>query len=262
MPTTLPPVQNIGIVPAKRVTRLMSKALESAKKHQTLSPIENSAIVEVNRAYNEGAAVDGSDNNVPTNRAKISIRKPLDSVQERHTSSAIVPAKRDKRLLTAPCASVPAKRTKRCQSQSQNKSNSRNTDEDSVSSLIAMNCKLSNAILESKKQLYERSNALQKMSEKYFEKEVENITLKNLISVKVDQIQTLQKVIDEIKSQQFCTDLIRFDADSNIGISVAPVPVLSENVFSFDDGEPNDNTGTLEPQTADNGEDFHWSPTD
>lgn len=137
-----------------------------------------------------------------------------------------VPAKRNRRLKSTPIHDenprddlnappvVPAKRNRRLQSTPQlspNFSASSNTGNDPVSSLVAVNCKLTNEFLVMKKQLYDKNEELLKIQCILNEKNIEMIKLESKIAERDAEIEELRNNLEKFKAEKFCNDLIEFD---------------------------------------------------
>lgn len=77
-----------------------------------------------------------------------------------------------------------------------------------MSEVVSVNCKLTNELLDMKKSLIEKNDALIAMQAKYYEKELECEKLKSLASEKDHQIGNLSKMIEMMRAEKICTDLI------------------------------------------------------
>lgn len=163
----------------QRITRQMSKSLSSATKHN-LSPSKGSVpkktVVAAKRA--------GRLNSAPCRlRQAVVVLSPIKETGEKQKRAT---KKRD-------TAAVP------------------NDSNDNISSLIAMNCKLTFEVLDTKKTLSEKNNALLKIQKNYFESQLEVIALQKSNTEKDQQIDMLLKQIERLKAERFCSDLISFD---------------------------------------------------
>lgn len=130
-----------------------------------------------------------------------------------------IPAKRTRRFTSVPASvantstasststssvqNVPAKRQRRLGSSTSKRLKSTPTvaEEDSLSTIIAMNCKLTNEILLAKKQLSEKGDALLKMQQTLHEKNAECQDLRV-------KIMELESSLEKLRAEQFCNDLI------------------------------------------------------
>lgn len=81
-------------------------------------------------------------------------------------------------------------------------------DVDVMSNVVSVNCKLTNELLEIKKSLREKNDALIAMQVKYYEKDLECEKLKSLASEKDHQIVDLSEKIEIMRAEKVCTDLI------------------------------------------------------
>lgn len=191
--------ENSTYVPGKRITRLQSKALESGKSTKE-QPVKASGS-DLQKKGNDNSNVAGSQKS----------KRDL-SPNNRDTT----PAKRVNRSKSTMVESntyVAGKRNKRLASKQHGSSNDKDStsDKDSFSRLIAMNCKLTSELLDSKKMLSEKNNALLQMQQNLFDKELNIVTMKDLLSYKEKQLEMLRKEFDQMKNERFCTDLIQFD---------------------------------------------------
>lgn len=157
--------------------------------------------------------------------------------QEKNVSSiSIVPGKRNRRLIATPHKNedsvassskqlksttqefvVPAKRGRRLFSTPLSASNKRvisssaEKQEDALSKAIGLNCKLTNELLSVKNSLFQKSEELLKMQQKFYEKYIEYNTLVHLIETKDAEIMALKVSMEKLHAEQFCDDLINFE---------------------------------------------------
>lgn len=152
-------------------------------------------------------------------------KKTVSNVPEPKTS--YVPAKRVRR-----CDSLPPKAAMRHRNsqdseaiegngknkgKNKGKPKGNNTETDGMMDIIGLNCKLTNDMLGMKKQLVEKLDEFNKMQKQFFEKDVECLKLKSLLSEKEKLIDDFKKEIDALKDQMFCSDLIQFDVEDQNG---------------------------------------------
>lgn len=221
---TLFTVKNNAVVPSKPMTRLMRKALEQ----ENLSPIKFTAAAKRTARLMSAPT--------ESNKTPVVLLPRLKDVGNFHVqNTSVAPGKRTARLLSVPSktnkkspavsspikdacsihakntSARPAKHTARLKSVCEERDEQ--SEIDSISRLIALNCKLTNEILETKKVLCEKNNTLLKIQQKLFEKEVETIDLKHLLSKQLEEIEMLKKEVSQLKDERFVTDLINFDAE-------------------------------------------------
>lgn len=126
-----------------------------------------------------------------------------------------VPAKTRKSLNLEPSTDsnekrvIPAKRNRRFESTPQQPA-SIEKPEETISNIVAMNCKLTNEILATKKQLCEKSDALLKLQEKFHAKDIQCMNFQTEMVVMTEKIRELEKLIEQLRSERFCND---FDFD-------------------------------------------------
>lgn len=148
--------------------------------------------------------------------------KTSPKIREKHVSFENVPfatAKRTRRFANIPAsfanenaepsASMPNVSAKRKSRHSSTmpmklKTTSLREDDNSLSSIIAMNCKLTNEVLLAKKPLSEQSEALLKMHQTLLEKSVECQDLRS-------EVQELQQSLERMRDERFCNDLIELE---------------------------------------------------
>lgn len=82
---------------------------------------------------------------------------------------------------------------------------------DVMSQVIATNCKLVTEILNLKRSLFEKADALMKMQAKYYEEVMKHMNSNVLVKQRGDEIEKLKKEVENLKAAQFCTDLIKLD---------------------------------------------------
>lgn len=92
-----------------------------------------------------------------------------------------------------------------------NPSNKESNSNSTFMDVVALNCKLTNEILETKKYLFQKTDALSQLEKSFHEKSIECIELKSKISEHEIKIKTLENKIENTKAEQFCDDLILFD---------------------------------------------------
>lgn len=120
----------------------------------------------------------------------------------------------------------------------------RESSDKSFSRSIAMQCTLTTELLNSKKQLSEKNDALLKMQEKCF-------TMEKLLSEKDQQLMKLQNDFDNLKAERFCDDLIQFDEPTNSEIQTNTVDENSVEEIA---------SATPSIATEDNSDGFQWTP--
>lgn len=156
--------------------------------------------------------------------------RKLASVQEEESAQEkpTVPAKRSRRLFSAPQRStnkepdpptetVSAKRGRRLQSATQKSDNKKAdspSDEDTISKVVTMICKLTNELLLAKKQLSDKSDFVLKLQQSYFEKNIECNKAQAVIEEKNKKIEELQNTIEVMRAEKYCDDLIKFEENS------------------------------------------------
>lgn len=176
-------------------------------------------------------------------------------------SETVVPGKRGRRLLSLPNRTeisnsisneinqkqkvIPAKRKRRVAS-TPAISQTDGQPNDTMSKIVAMNCKLTNEILVAKKQLYEKTDDLLKLQELYFTKQAEYKDLQAKTAVMAEQIKELERTVEQLRAEQFCNNLIDFDATAILPASEAPVNVncVDLNDILFDTTAMNDDIRT------------------
>lgn len=135
-------------------------------------------------------------------------------------ASDVVPAKRNRRLVSTPLLRptqskpkeqlTPGKRKRRFDSTPQQGTSV--GEDDTLSKIVALNCKLTNEVLVSKKQLFEKTNMLLKLQEDFHTKEIECMNLQTENAKKAAKVEELEKCIENMRSAQYCDDLIDFGA--------------------------------------------------
>lgn len=117
---------------------------------------------------------------------------------------------------------TPKKRTRRCMSMCSERTNAerspakrqrgkieeKDKEETSLSALINMNCKLTNEVLSTKKQLCEKVDALLNLQ----------ITLREKIDECNDlraKVNELENRLEKMQAEQYCDDLIQFEPNTN-----------------------------------------------
>lgn len=232
----------------------------------------------------------GVDAAMPSKRiSKRQMSKPLRSAME-HTLSpsksndsgankTVVPAKRVNRFKSTPCGSLrhvvvlsPMEETgannKRATKQ-RGTFAAPNVSDTDVSSLIAMNCKLTSEVLDTKKLLSDKNNALLEIQKDYFAEQLEVIALKKSNLEKDQQIDMLRKEIEQIRAERFCTDLIRFDEEGHSQDSVdnpENTAQTHETYLLGSDLETEDEAkgceSDLQTELDQESSGFQWTPTD
>lgn len=210
-------------------------------------------------------AVEGKQKTRTRGTAKTSNLPSEDS----SSSKTCVPSKRTNRLNSAPCnirnpvvvlspIDETGNKYKRATKQHGSKASTvRNHDsDDSTSKLIAMHCQLTSEVLETKKLLSEKCNALLKLNQDYCQSQLEVVVLKNSNEDKDRQINILRKELEQLKAERFATDLIRFD-DEIIDLVPTKEPSEASGVSAemMDELIPQINT------PSDNTK-FQWTPID
>lgn len=294
--------KNSTIVPGKRITRLQSKAIDSGKRRDEQS---NNANANANGMSQNGGDVAKSHkrqrnkSTIPDNdaesttyvagkRNKRLVSTVFESRMEKSgkasksgmaNKSNATPAKRANRSMSCTAeisACVPSKRTK-------------NSDfnQDPISRLIAVNCKLTNELLDSKKVLSEKNNSLLEMQGKMLQKELELVATKNLLFTAGQQVEMLEKKLKQLKAEQYCTDLIQLEDASTSqtdihgfgsinspqsindgatnGATTSQVDLLSYDINfdeASDEGPISQQHDAISNETDHDGNDFQWTPTD
>lgn len=82
---------------------------------------------------------------------------------------------------------------------------------DALSTTIAMNCKLTNEVIDTKKLLLAKSDDLLKMQQQFYEKEIACKTLEAKVAEQDGKINELEKRIEQMRAELFTDDLINFD---------------------------------------------------
>lgn len=86
--------------------------------------------------------------------------------------------------------------------------------DNTLSNVIAMNCKLTNEILFAKKQLSEKNDALFKIQQSLHERDIECNNLKAKMLEMVGEIEELKRCMEVMRAERFCDDLIEFGDDA------------------------------------------------
>lgn len=266
------------VVPGKRNTRLMSKLTLNRTKS----------------GEDDDGTKSSDDADMQSKRMpKRVMSKPLKSVTE-HISfpskgsangaiKMILPAKRVNRLKSTPCPSSqpvvvlsPIKeagdKNKRAIKQRGAYAIPNICDAD-VSSLIAMNCKLTSEVLDAKKLLSDKNNALLKIQKECFEEQLKVVALEKSNTEKDQQIDILRKEIEDIKAERFCTDLIRFDEEGHLQVTVNnpentaqthPTDLLDSYLEPEDEVKADESVLQKEPgqELAQGNSGFQWTPTE
>lgn len=298
--------KNATVMPGRRITRLQSKAIDSGK-----SSNEQSGNANGNGMSKNGGAV-AKSRKKPCNQPPISdndtesetyvagkrnrrlISTPFQDRMEKSANTStsgtankgtVSPAKRTNRSVSCAgesSAYVPAKRTKKSDGK-HGPSNDVDLNNDSISRLIAVNCKLTKELLDSKKVLSEKNNSLLKIQENLFQKELELVNTKNLLSAADRQVEMIRKELDQLKAERHCEDLIQFDHvqtdatnpsqgindEATNGATTSQADLLSFDLLHSMTGEASDDIGptsqqpdAIENRTEDDGNDFQWTPTE
>lgn len=87
------------------------------------------------------------------------------------------------------------------------------TADSSKDIVIALNCKLTNDSLMSKKLLSEKNDLLLKMQLENHRKEVECMSLQTLVADQKKRIEELNKQIEQLRAEQYCSDLIELGGE-------------------------------------------------
>lgn len=82
---------------------------------------------------------------------------------------------------------------------------------DEMAKVISLNCKLTNEVLNMKKLLFERTDELIKLQERFHQKDTEYLQLNAMLLKTKKEKDDLSKELNEMKAEQFCSDLIIFD---------------------------------------------------
>lgn len=156
------------------------------------------------------------------------------SFRERNTkpiekkAKKIVPAKRNRRFESTPMVgtkSLYAQKSSLTQKRRRSDTNLTNDEDnvakkkktgvenDDMSQVVALNCKLTNEILKTKNLLFEKNNDIIKLQEQYHKKDIECITLKSSLKEINEEINELKSAYAALKEERFCSDLIKFDDD-------------------------------------------------
>lgn len=142
---------------------------------------------------------------------------PANDMDASASKETYVPGKRKRRVESTPISQLiaPKRSGKSLESKSNGKKKGKNTSTtDTIDmDIVTLNCKLTNDLLNMKKSLVENLEALNHMQKQYFEKDIECLKLKTLLLEKEKQIDDLEKGMDALRDQMFCTDLIKFDTD-------------------------------------------------
>lgn len=164
-----------------------------------------------------------------------------------------LPAKRNRRLLSAPLPTIdeyqspPAKRkrqlintqekegnvrTKRKQKAKSDLTTAHKENDEPLANIITMNCKLTNEVLSTKKQLAEKCDDLLTMQHNLHEKDIECMILQGKVTELEKQIKELEAMITNMRDQQFCDDLIKFE-DTSEQSTGKFVRSLNAKIFNF-----------------------------
>lgn len=81
--------------------------------------------------------------------------------------------------------------------------------------MIGLNCKLTNDALLSKKLLAAKYDELLHAKNESNLKTIECLDLKSKVDAQERQIIELRKIVDQMRSERFCSDLIDFDDGGN-----------------------------------------------
>lgn len=113
--------------------------------------------------------------------------------------------------------------------------NSINKENSTFLDIVSLNCKLTNEMLDMKRSLSQKTNALSELEKRFHEKSIECIELKSKISK-----------IEKEKSEKFCDDLISFDDAEQTEINSFGLTIDSPSTENHSNDE----------------KEFSWSPID
>lgn len=114
------------------------------------------------------------------------------------------PAKRARRLASTPHTSNRA-------NENRGNNNVADTQDDSLSKVIAMNCKITNELIATKKQLSDKNDLIVEMHKEHYDKNIECKALETTLAKKETEIKKLLKEIEKLKAEKFCDDLINLE---------------------------------------------------
>lgn len=114
------------------------------------------------------------------------------------------PAKRARRLASTPHTSNRA-------NENRGNNNVADTQDDSLSKVIAMNCKITNELIATKKQLSDKNDLIVEMHKEHYDKNIECKALEITLAKKETEIKKLLKEIEKLKAEKFCDDLINLE---------------------------------------------------
>lgn len=135
-------------------------------------------------------------------------------IQDPQNNAVYTPAKRTRRTKSTPAIDndMNGSQSKRFRAM--------NPDDDhDMSKIIALNCKLTNEVLGLKKMLLERNEEFVQMQKNYYESSIENIALKSSLEEAKKNIEDLNELVETLRAERFCGDLIQFDDDCEIDAS-------------------------------------------
>lgn len=91
-------------------------------------------------------------------------------------------------------------------------------ENDDVTQIVAMNCKLANEIIGLKNVVLEKNDCIIKLQDKCHQKTVECISLESKLDEAQKLLEELHDAYQGLKAEQFCSDLIKFDDNDEAGM--------------------------------------------
>lgn len=99
-----------------------------------------------------------------------------------------------------------------------NSSKKQKIENDDVTQIVVMNCKLTNEVIKLKNVVLEKNDFIIKLQDKYHQKTVECISLESKLDEAQQLLEELHDAYQGLKAEQFCSDLIKFDDDDGAGM--------------------------------------------
>lgn len=198
---------------SKRIpTRSQSKSIENPAQVETIVPSKRSS------RFKSTPMHATEPNNV---QGSISKRRRLSDVST--TDDNEKPSKKNVNLAETKkaqaSASKPGKRRRLSDAStsgdSASSSKKKKTENDEMSQVVVLNCKLTNEVLKLKNLVLEKGNDFVKLQEQFHQKMVECISLESSLEEAKKKIDELTNAYETLKSERFCSDLIKFDDDGS-----------------------------------------------
>lgn len=183
------PAQVETIVPSKRSSRFKSTPMHAIEPKNVQGPVSK------RRRLSDASTTD--DYEKPSKK-NVNFSEP-----KKATASASNPGKR-RRLSDASTSGDSASSSKK-----------KKIENDEMSEVVILNCKLTNEVLKLKNLVLEKGNDFVKLQEQYHQKMVECISLESSLEEAKKKIEELSNAYETLKSERFCSDLIKFDDDSS-----------------------------------------------